>query len=86
MPLKDKKGIKITYAFQNFLDESNCKPNKIQVDKGSEFYNRFMKSWQAKKTFQRRTFQMKPLDLTSSIYIDFNKENNKVLNLKLVIM
>ena len=29
MPLKDKKGIKITYAFQNFLDESNCKPNKI---------------------------------------------------------
>ena len=30
---------------QNILDESNRKPNKIWVDKGSEFYNRSMKSW-----------------------------------------
>ena len=27
------------------LNESNCKPNKIWVNKGSEFYNRSMKSW-----------------------------------------
>ena len=27
------------------LDESNCKPNKIQVDNGSEFYKRSVKSW-----------------------------------------
>ena len=27
------------------IDESNRKPNKIWVDKGSEFYNRSMKSW-----------------------------------------
>ena len=26
-------------------DESGCKPNKIWVDKWSEFYNRSMKSW-----------------------------------------
>ena len=25
--------------------QSNRKPNKIQVDKGSEFYNRSMKLW-----------------------------------------
>ena len=43
--LKDKKGITITNAFQKILDESNRKPNKIWVDKGSEFYNRSMKSW-----------------------------------------
>ena len=43
--LKDKKGIAITNAFQKILDESNCKPNKIWVDKGSEFYNRYLKSW-----------------------------------------
>ena len=43
--LKDKKGITITNAFQNILDESNCKPSKIWVDKGSEIYNRPMKSW-----------------------------------------
>ena len=39
-----KKGITITNAFQNILDESNRKPNKIWVDKGSDFYNRSMKS------------------------------------------
>ena len=40
IPLKDKKGITITNAFQKILDESNRKPNKIWVDKGSKFYNR----------------------------------------------
>ena len=42
--LKDKKGISIVNAFQKILKESTelhseCKPNKIWVDKGSEFYN-----------------------------------------------
>ena len=36
-PLKDKKGVAI-------VDDSKRKPNKIWVDKGSEFYNRSMKS------------------------------------------
>ena len=39
IPLKDKKGTTISIAFQKTLDESNRKPNKIWVDKGSEFYN-----------------------------------------------
>ena len=42
--LKYQKGIKITKAFQKNLDDSNRKPNKIWVEKGSEFYNRSMKS------------------------------------------
>ena len=42
--LKDKKSITNSSAFQNILDESNRKPNKIWVDKGSKFYNRSMKS------------------------------------------
>ena len=42
VPLKDKKGISIVNAFQKILDNSmelhsECKPNKIRVDKGSEF-------------------------------------------------
>ena len=45
IPLKNKKDIAITIAFQKILDESNCKPNKIRVDKCSEFYNRSMKLW-----------------------------------------
>ena len=43
--LFSESWITITNAFQKLLDESNCKPNKIWVDKGSEFYNRSMKSW-----------------------------------------
>ena len=42
--LKDKKGITITNDFQKMLDETNRKSNKTWVDKGSEFYNRSMKS------------------------------------------
>ena len=43
IPLEDKKKITTNNTFQNDLDESNGKPNKIWVDKGSEFYNRSMK-------------------------------------------
>ena len=33
IPLKEKKGITITEAFQKILDESNRKSNKMWVDK-----------------------------------------------------
>ena len=42
--LKDKKGISVTNALLTILDESNRKPNKIWVDKGSQLYNRSMRS------------------------------------------
>ena len=44
IPLKDKKGVGIFNAFQKILDDLKRKQNKIWVDKGSEFYNRSMKS------------------------------------------
>ena len=34
IPLKDKKRITITNAFQKILDESNCRADKIWADKG----------------------------------------------------
>ena len=37
IPLKVKRDITITEAFRNILDESNHIPNKIWVDKGSNF-------------------------------------------------
>ena len=40
-----KKGISIVKAFQNILKKSNRKPNKISVDKDSEFYNAYLKKW-----------------------------------------
>ena len=36
VPLKDKKSVSIATAFQSILKQSNRKPNKLQVDKGSE--------------------------------------------------
>ena len=42
--LKDKKDVSIVNAFQKMLKESR-KPNKIWVDKGSEFYKNCFKTW-----------------------------------------
>ena len=52
IPLKDKKGVSIVNAFQSILKKSNGKPNKIWADKGSEFYNRSMKSWLEKNDIE----------------------------------
>ena len=43
--LREKKVVTTIHAFQNILDESKRKPNKIWVDKAIEFYKRSMKSW-----------------------------------------
>ena len=45
VPIKDKKGTTITNAFKTILKTSGRKPNKIWVDKGSEFYNHNFKSF-----------------------------------------
>ena len=39
VPLKNKKDVSIAAAFQKIFDDLNRKPNKIWVDKGSQFYN-----------------------------------------------
>ena len=44
VPLKDEKAVTVFGAFQNILNSLKRKPNKIWVDKGSEFYCRSMKS------------------------------------------
>ena len=50
--MKDEKGITIINAFQKMLKESNRKPNKIWVDKVSEFYNMSVKSWLQKSDME----------------------------------
>ena len=45
VPLKGKKVVSIVNAFQKILDKSARKPNKLWVDKGSEFYNSSFKKW-----------------------------------------
>ena len=44
-PIQDKKGVSIIDAFEKILKESNRKPDKIWVNKGSEFYNNSFKKW-----------------------------------------
>ena len=39
IPLKDKKSITITNAFQKIMKESHRKTNKIWINKSSEFYS-----------------------------------------------
>ena len=75
--LKDKKRIEITNAFQKVLKESNRKPNKMWVDKDSEFYNRSTKSWLEKMLQKCIQYIMK-----QNMYIDklddiVNKCNNR---------
>ena len=45
VPLKYIISISIVDAFQKILDKSGGKPNKILVDKGSEFYNNSFIKW-----------------------------------------
>ena len=45
VPLNDKKGVTIVNAFQSISKDSNRKPNKTWVDKGSGFYNNSFKKW-----------------------------------------
>ena len=45
IPLKHEKGVTMVNAFQKTLNDSKRIPNKIWVDKGSEFYNSSFKKW-----------------------------------------
>ena len=42
VPLKDKRGISIVNAFQKVISK-RCKPKKMWVDEGGEFYNKLFK-------------------------------------------
>ena len=44
VPIKDKKGNSIVNTFQKIISKGR-KPNKIWVDKGSEFYNNSFKDF-----------------------------------------
>ena len=55
-------------------------PRNVYIDKLDEIANKY-------STTYHRTIKMKPVDVIWSMYIEFNKDNDKkVLNLKLVIM
>ena len=68
IPLKDKKGVSIVNAFQKILKESNRKPNKIWVDKGSEFYYNFFKKWLKDNDTEMYTIMYRKICCCRKIY------------------
>ena len=44
-PSKDKKGETVLNAFIEIVNESNHKPNKLWVDQGRKFYDKFTQEW-----------------------------------------
>ena len=68
IPLKDKKGITIINAFEKISDEYNRKPNKIQVDKGSEFYN-IIKTMAGKTAIDIYSIHKKEKSIAAEIFI-----------------
>ena len=70
----------ITNGFRKILYESNRKPNKIWVDKDSEFYNRSMKSCLQDRTLKNKSYKHIS-SISQNVYIDklydiFNEYNN----------
>ena len=73
IPLKDKKGTRITNAFQKILDESNRKPDKIWVNKSSEFYIILMKSWLEKNAIEMYSIHNKGKSVVAEKFINMTK-------------
>ena len=69
VPLKDKKCITIFNAFQKILDDSKRNPNKIWIDKGSEFYNKSMKSWPEKNDIEMYSTHNKGKSVVAQTFI-----------------
>ena len=67
IPLKEKRGTRITNAFQKILNELGWKPKKIWSD---DIVKRCNNSYHS-------TIKMKPFDVKSSTDIDSSKENNE---------
>ena len=76
LPLKGKKDIRITNSFQNFLNEPNHKPNKIWVDKGSEYNSRLMKLRLQDNDVEMYSIHMKGKSVVAEWFNRTLKNNN----------
>ena len=72
--LKDNKGITITNAFQKSLKESNCKPNKIWVDKSSKSYKSSMESWLEQNDVEMYSMHNKGKSVVAEKFIETLKK------------
>ena len=71
-------GIIIVDASQKILDKSGCKPKKIWVDEGSEFYNNSFKKWLKGNDIEMYSIHNEGKSVVSS---NINKVIRPVLNI-----
>ena len=62
-------GKTVLNVFIKIVNECNCKPNKLWVDQGREFYNKFMQEW---------------LDNNNMLMYSTHNEGNLVVNEKFI--
>ena len=74
---RKKKGIKITSAFKNILVKSNRKPNKIWVNKHSEFYNTAINSWLQDNDIEMYSTHNEGKSVVADTFIRTLKKNDK---------
>ena len=80
--MRDRKSVTITNAFQKILKESNRKPNKIWIDKGSEFCNSSMKSWLEKSDIEMYSMHNEGKSVVAERFIrTFKNEIHKYITL-----
>ena len=67
--MKDRKDFTVSKAFQETLDKSGRKPNKIWVDKGSKFYDKDIEMYsmhnEEKSVVAERFFEPKRTKFTN---------------------
>ena len=67
--LEDKKGSSNVNAFQKILKESDRKPNRIWVHKGSEFYNSSFEKWLKDNDIEMYSIHIEGKSVTAESFI-----------------
>ena len=72
--LENLKNEKLIHILKTILDESKCKPNKIWLDKGSEFYNESMKLQLQEKSIKMHSTDNEEKSVAAKIFARIFKE------------
>ena len=83
--LKYKKGITISNTFQKIFKESNRKPNKIWVDKDSEFHNKSMISFLQNDNIEMYSAHSEEKSVVAERFIRILKNKIYDFNIKLCV-
>ena len=69
-PLKDKTGVALVHAFEKILKGRRRHPNRLQTDRGKEFYNRTFQRWLDEQGIQHFSTEW---DAKASVVERFNR-------------